>query len=125
MPRCRTVNPVAFATIACSNEIFEPSANDVTIDGVCPHCSAKPCCVVGLAVWILQPLDVSEHARLEPEALHPAVEVHLHARLVAVAGRQDDAVLLARNLQDRPDRCVDLGVHQHDVLAVRERLQDA
>ena len=34
MPRCRTVKPVAFATIACSKEIFEPSANDVTIDGV-------------------------------------------------------------------------------------------
>ena len=41
------MNPVAFATIDCSNEIFEPSANDVTIDADWPHCSAKPCCVVG------------------------------------------------------------------------------
>ena len=48
MPRARTVKPVAFATIACSKLIFEPSANDVTIAGFCPHCSAKPFCVSGL-----------------------------------------------------------------------------
>ena len=42
------LKPVAFATIACSKLIFEPSAKDVTIAGFCPHCSANPCCVVGL-----------------------------------------------------------------------------
>ncbi len=48
MPRCRTLKPVALATIVCSKLIFEPSANDVTIAGFWPHCSAKPFCVVGL-----------------------------------------------------------------------------
>ena len=71
-----------------------------------------------VAIGVLQALHVADHARVEPEALHPAVQVHLHARLVAVAGRQDDAVLARRRLQDGADRRVDLGVHQHDVLAV-------
>ena len=31
IPRSRTVNPVALATIVCSKLILEPSANDVTI----------------------------------------------------------------------------------------------
>ena len=48
MPRRATRIPVAFATIACSNEIFDPSAKDVTIRGFWPHCRAKPSCVVGL-----------------------------------------------------------------------------
>jgi hypothetical protein len=47
MPRFATRIPVAFATIACSNEIFVPSANDVTIIGFWPHCRANPSCVVG------------------------------------------------------------------------------
>ncbi len=48
MPRFATRIPVAFATIACSNEIFVPSAKDVTMCGFWPHCFAKPSCVVGL-----------------------------------------------------------------------------
>jgi hypothetical protein len=47
MPRSRTPNPVAFATIACSKLILEPSAKLVTIDGFWPHCSAQPSWVVG------------------------------------------------------------------------------
>jgi hypothetical protein len=31
MPRCATVMPVALATVACSNEIFVPSAKLVTM----------------------------------------------------------------------------------------------
>ena len=76
-----------------------------------------------VAIGILQALDVADDARDQAEALDPADEVHLHAGLVAVAGRQDDAVLLGVDLQDRADRRVDLGVHQHDVLAVLERLE--
>ena len=48
MPRSRTLNPVALATIVCSKLIFDPSANDVTIAGFCSHRSAHACCVVGL-----------------------------------------------------------------------------
>ena len=47
-PRRATRMPVALATIACSNEIFVPSANDVTICGFCPHRAANSSCVVGL-----------------------------------------------------------------------------
>ena len=42
-----TLKPVAFATIACSKLIFEPSANEVTIAGFWPHRSANAPCVVG------------------------------------------------------------------------------
>ena len=123
MPRCWTVKPVAFATIACSNEIFEPSANDVTIAGFWPHCLGEPLLRRRVAVGVLQALDVADHARLEAEALHPAVEVELDARLVAVAGRHDHAVPVGVDVEDRADRRLELGVHQHDVLAVRERLE--
>ena len=61
---------------------------------------------------------------MKPEALHPAEEVHLHAGLVAVARRQDDAVLARVDLQDRTDGRVHLGVHQHHRLAVPEGLED-
>ena len=47
IPRVRTMNPVALATIDCSKLIFEPSAKDVTIAGFWPHLSAKPFCVAG------------------------------------------------------------------------------
>ena len=78
----------------------------------------------GIAIGILQPFDVAHDARDEPEALDPAIQIHLHAGLVAFARRQDDAVLFGVDLQNRADRRVDLGVHQHDVLAVLESLED-
>ena len=48
IPRERTLNPVALATIVCSKLIFEPSAKDVTMAAFWPQRSAQPCCVVGL-----------------------------------------------------------------------------
>ena len=48
IPRWRTENPVAFATMACSKLIFDPSANEVTMAGFCSQRSAHACCVVGL-----------------------------------------------------------------------------
>ena len=56
IPRRATRMPVALATIACSNEILVPSANDVTIVGFCPHCRAKPSWVVGLRYGSWRPL---------------------------------------------------------------------
>jgi hypothetical protein len=56
MPRRATFIPVALATIACSNEILVPSAKLVTMWGVCPHCFAKPSCVVGLRYRSCNPL---------------------------------------------------------------------
>ncbi len=77
----------------------------------------------GVAVGILQALDVADHPRLEPEPLDPPIEVQLHTRLVAVARREDDAVPVGVDVEDRADRGLELGVHEHDVLAVRERLE--
>ena len=57
---------------------------------------------------------------VKPEPFDPAIEIHLHAGLVAIAGRKNDAVLLGVDLQDRSDRRVDFGIHQHDVFAVLE-----
>jgi hypothetical protein len=85
---------VAFATIACSKLIFEPSANEVTIAGFCP--SAPPTLLRRrVAVRVLQPLDVAHDARDEAQPLTHRYEVHLHARLVAVAGGEDRPVLAA------------------------------
>jgi hypothetical protein len=47
IPRCATRRPMALATIAISNEIFVPSANEVAMCGVRPRFLANPSCVVG------------------------------------------------------------------------------
>ena len=77
-----------------------------------------------IAIGILQPFHVADDARDETEALHPAKQIHLHARLVTIARRQNHAVLARVHLQNRADGRIDLGVHQHDGLAVPERLED-
>ena len=61
---------------------------------------------------------------VKPRPFDPAVEIHLDAGLVTIAGRKNNAVFLCVYLQDRPDRCVDLGIHQHDILAMLEGLQN-
>ena len=111
MPRCRTVNPVALAATACSNEILEPSANDVTMEGYCPTAPRN------LSVWqasggVLQPLHVADDARLEPQSSNPAHEVHLEARFVTVAGGEHDAMSACMDLKDGADRRVDLSVQR-------------
>ncbi len=77
----------------------------------------------GVAIRILQTLHVADHPRSQTETLHPAKQIHLRARLVAVACRQDDTVFRGIGLENRTDRGVDLGIQQHDILAVLERLQ--
>ena len=77
-----------------------------------------------VAIGILQPLHVHHRARDEPEALHPAEEVHLHAGLVAFAGGEDLAVLARVEAEDRTEGRVHLGVHEDDRLLVGERLED-
>ena len=47
MPRRATFMPVPLATMACSNEILVPSANEATMAGFWPHFSANARCVVG------------------------------------------------------------------------------
>ena len=96
MPRFATRMPVAFATIACSNEIFVPSAKLVTMWGFWPHFWAKPSCVVGLRYGSCRPLMLPHTSGVDADALHESVEVHLHAGLVAVACREDHAVLRPR-----------------------------
>ena len=77
-----------------------------------------------IAIRILQTLDVADDAGDQAKPFDPAVEIHLDAGLVAVAGRKNDAVFLCIYLQDRTDRRVDFGIHQHDVLAVLESLEN-
>ncbi len=125
MPRCSTLKPVALATIACSKLIFDPSANDVTIAGFCPHRSANALLGRRVAVRVLEALDVADHARGRgPRPFDPAVQVHLQPGSSPSQADRITPCSLGVDLQDRPDRGVDLGVHQHDVLAVGERLED-
>ena len=69
MPRCATRMPVALATIACSKEIFVPSAKLVTMYGFWPHCSAKPSCVVGLRYGSWRPLMLPQTSGVRPMPL--------------------------------------------------------
>ena len=55
---------------------------------------------------------------VSPSPRTQRTEVHLHARLVSVAGGQDRVVPSRVHLEDRSDRRVHLGVHQDHVLAV-------
>ena len=71
----------------------------------------------GVARPVLEALDVAAHERPQPDALDEPVQVHLDARLVAIAGAEHDAGRVGLRLEDRPDRSVELGVHEHDVLA--------
>ena len=72
--------------------------------------------LLALVVWWWSSRDLTASVLPSPQAVL--------ARLVAIARRQDDAVALCVDLEDRPDRRVDLGIHQHDVLPVFERLED-
>ena len=92
--------------------------------GFCSQRSAQRLLRRRVAVRVLQTLDVPDDPRDQAEPLDPAEEVHLQPGLVAIARRQDDAVLAGVDLQDRADGGVDLGVHQHHVLAVAEGLED-
>ena len=66
MPRRSTVMPVALATIACSKEIFVPSAKLVTMCGSWPHCSAKPFWVVGVRYGSCSPLMLPQTSGVRP-----------------------------------------------------------
>ena len=75
-------------------------------------------------ISVLEALDVPDDARDQSEAAHPAHEVQLQARLIALAGGHDHARLAGLHVQDRADGRVDLRIHQHDVRSVGERLED-
>src|SRR3712207_7032995 len=45
----------------------------------------------GVAVRVLEPLDVAAHERRQADRADEPVQVHLHARLVAVRPAEDDA----------------------------------
>ena len=123
MPRCCTVKPVALATIACSNEIFEPSANDVTIDGFWPQFSAKPFCVVGFRYGSCSPLTLPITRGSSPR---PFTQRKRSSCTPGSSPSHADRITPCRSaytFEDRADRGLELGVHQYDVLAVRERLE--
>ena len=47
----------------------------------------------------------------------------MHPGLIPVDATEDDARLVCQDLQQWADRAVELGVHRHDVLAVRQGVQ--
>jgi hypothetical protein len=77
----------------------------------------------GVAVGVLQALDVAGHPDGEPQLTDEPDEVHLHARLVAVGAGVDHAGGVGLGHQQRPQGGVHLGVEQHQVLAGGEARQ--
>ena len=77
-----------------------------------------------VTVGILQSLDVSADQRLHPNTLDVAPEVDLNTRLVAITARQNHAGIVRIDLQNRSDRRIQLGIHHHNRLAVRESIQE-
>ena len=73
---------------------------------------------------ILETLDVAAQQRCHADALDESIEVHLDTGLVAIAGGQDDPGAIGIDLQHGAHRAVELGVHQHDVFAVRDPVED-
>jgi hypothetical protein len=121
MPRERTLKPVALATIDSSKLIVGERGDH---GGVLPPPLRPALLGGGIPVGVLQAFHVADDARDEAEALDPADQVHLHARLVSVASGEDLAVLPPVDAQDGPDGRVYFGVHQDDGLPVGERLDD-
>ena len=82
-------------------------------------------CELGLgrrvAVRVLEALDVSAEHGPHAQPAHEAIEIHGHAGLVPVRVRKDDPRPVGVRLEDRPDRAVELGVHEDDVLAALDR----
>jgi hypothetical protein len=72
----------------------------------------------------VEALDVPAQDGRHADRTDEAVQVELDAGLVAVGVRVDDAGRLGLLAQDRPDRSVELGVHQDHVLAVVDRGRD-
>ena len=75
-----------------------------------------------VTVGILQSLDVAADERLHPNTLNVAPEVDLNTRLIAIAARQNHAGFVRIDLQNRSDSRIQLGIHHHNRLAVRESI---
>jgi hypothetical protein len=76
-----------------------------------------------VTVGVLEPFDVPNNTRDESESFDPPVQVHLDPRLVALARRHNDPVLLRIALQDGANGSVEFGVHQDDVFTMPECLK--
>ena len=72
---------------------------------------------------VLETLDVPAEQGRESDPLHETVEVHLGARLVAVATGDDHPGTIRMPLEDRPQRAIELGIDQDHVLAMLDRVQ--
>ena len=77
----------------------------------------------GGPVVVLETLDVPAEQGRESDPLHETVEVHLGARLVAVATGDDHPGTIRMPLEDRPQRAIELGIDQDHVLAMLDRVQ--
>ncbi len=78
---------------------------------------------LGRAVVVDHAFDVAGGNRLQANRLAVAHERHGHTRFIAVGVRQDDAGFVSLSLENRPDERIQLGVDQHDRLAMLEGIE--
>ena len=90
MPRLATRIPVAFATIAFSNDILVPSANVHHRRFHSPF-FGEPLLRRGIAIWVMQAFNVAAQHWSDAQAFYPPVQVHDDAGLVALRIRDNDA----------------------------------
>ena len=124
MPGFVTLKPVALASVVASSDSLVPSANEVTMKGRMPVRVGEALLRVGVAVMVEEALDVAGQHRPVADRLDEAEHVHRHTRLVAVGVGYHHARAVGEDLEHRADGGVQLGIHEHDVLAVGDRLGD-
>ena len=100
-----------------------PSAKLVTMCAILPPTLGEALLGRGRAVRILQPLDVAADERGEADGADEPVEVHLHAGLITVARREHHTGAVSVGLENRADGAVELRIHEHHVLAMRDRFE--
>ena len=76
-----------------------------------------------VAVRVLQALDVSADQWRHADAADKPDQIHLHTGLITVTAGEHDARGVGTPAELGTDGGVDLGVHQHEVLAVLEAVE--
>ena len=123
MPRRATPKPVAFASTAVSIDNLVASANDVTFFTSWSCLRRELALRFRRAVVIHHAFDVSGRDGTQTDGLNIAEQGHRDAGLVAVGMRQHDAGFVRLGFEYRSDKRIEFCVHQHDVLAMLERIE--
>ena len=123
MPRCGHRHPGGVGDQGLFEADLGPVGETGHHVGVLTPVLGEPALGGRRPVLVLQTLDVARDQRTEADAANEADQVHLDARLITVAASEDHAGRLGAEAEQRSDGSVDLGVHQHQVLAVLDRGQ--